>query len=175
MKYYLFLLLCGLTAASAAAQSDPWAPLRAFEGKWEGATSGKPGKGVTTREYKFELNHHFLSQRDTSVYEGTQPGAAPVSHEDFGMFSYDSEQKKIFWRQFHSEGFVNEYVLESVSPDGKSLVFVTTHIENLPGVRAKKIYRVVAPDEIDETFLLAPPGKDFAPYTEAQLKRKSER
>jgi hypothetical protein len=66
---------------------------------------------------------------------------------------------------------VNEYTLNSVSADGASLVFVTTHIENLPGFRAKKLYRIVSSDEIDETFWLAPPGKDFDVYTVAHLRR----
>ena len=58
-----------------------------------------------------------------------------------------------------------------MSADGKSLEFVTTRIENLPGFRAKKLYRILSADEIEETFLLAMPGADFAVYTLAQLKR----
>jgi len=161
-----------LIAFSAGAQTDPWQCLRTFEGKWEGPTSGKPGKGSTTREYRFELNGRFLSQRDKSVYQPDDPAAKPLVHEDFGVFSYDANLKKIVWRQFHSEGLVNEYTLESESQDGKSLVFVTTKIENLPpGFRAKKVYRILSAEEIDETFLLAPPGQDFGVYTQAHLKR----
>jgi hypothetical protein len=45
-------------------------------------------------------------------------------------------------------------------------------IENLaPGWRAKKSYRVLSSDEIEETFSLAPPGKDFDVYTVAHLRR----
>jgi hypothetical protein len=76
------------------------------------------------------------------------------------------------WRQFHSEGLVSEYTLESVSADGKSLEFVNTKIENLPpGFRAKKVYRILSADEIEETFSVAPTGKDFEVYTVARLKR----
>ena len=168
MKLSLALLIL----ISAAAQPDPWAALRVFEGKWEGPTSGKPGKGSTLREFRFELNAHFLSQRDKSVYQPEDPAAKPLVHEDFGFFSYDTNLKKLVWRQFHSEGLVNEYILESVSPDGRSIEFDTTKIENLPpGFRAKKVYQVVSPDEITETFSLAPPGQDFALYTLARLKR----
>ncbi len=158
-------------AMSALAQSDPWAPLRAFEGKWEGDTSGKPGKGTTTRDYRFELNGKFLFQRDKSVYQPTDPAGKPLVHEDFGVFSYDTSSKKILWRQFHSEGFVNEYALDSVSADDKTLEFVTTRIENLPGFRAKKQYRIVSASEIEETFWLAPPGKELEVYAVAHLKR----
>jgi hypothetical protein len=160
-----------MIAIGAVAQSDPWEPLRVFEGRWEGPSSGKPGKGSTSREYRFELNGKFLFQRDKSVYQPEDPAAKPLVHEDFGIFSYDTNLKKVVWRQFHSEGMVNEYALDSVSADGKSLEFVTTRIENLPGFRAKKQYRIVSGSEIDETFFLAPPGKDFELYTVAHLRR----
>ena len=171
MKHLRVLPIAFLIAVSAVAQSDPWAPLRVFEGRWEGDTSGKPGQGTTEREYRFEMNGKFIFQRDKSVYRSQDPTAKPLTHEDFGIFSYDTDLKKIVWRQFHIEGMVNEYSLDSVSGDGKSLEFVTTRIENLPGFRAKKQYRIISTSEIEETFLLAPPGKDFETYTIAHLKR----
>lgn len=172
MKRSLVLQIAIMMAISTMAQSDPWAPLRVFVGKWEGQISGQPGKQFSSREYRFELNGKFLSQRDKSVYEPDVPTAKPRTREDFGFFSYDTFQKKIVWRQFHTEGFVNEYTLDSVSPDGKSLEFVTVRIENLPpGWRAKKSYRILTADEMEETFSLAPPGKDFEVYTVAHLQR----
>ncbi len=154
----------------ASAPSDPLAPLRVLVGRWSGATRGKPGTGTTEREYSFRLGGHFLWQRDSSVYEG-EGGRPPLVHEDVGMLSYDATAKRIVWRQFHSEGYVNEYVLQPPSPDGKTLEFVTTRIENLPGFRARKVYRVVSPDLIEEVFWLAPPGRPFEEYTVAELKR----
>ena len=173
MKRPLFLTITITAIAfNAIAQTDPWATVRVFEGKWEGSITGTPGKQFSSREYHFELDGKFLSQRDRSVYEPKSPGAKPETREDFGFFSYDSSLKKIVWRQFHSEGFVNEYTLDSVSADGKSFEFVTTKIENQPqGFRAKKVYRLVSANEIEETFWLAPPGKGFEEYTLAHLKR----
>jgi hypothetical protein len=172
MKCVRILPLVVLIAISAAAQSDPWSPVRVFEGKWEGSITGKPGKQFSSREYQFVLHDTFLSQRDHSVYEAKTLDEMPKIREDFGYFSYDTFLKKMVWRQFHSEGFVNEYRLESVSTDGKFLEFITVRIENLaPGWRAKKSYRVLSADEIEETFSLAPPGKDFDVYTVAHLRR----
>jgi len=172
MNYARILSLVVLLASSAVAQSDPWAPLRVFEGKWEGTITGQPGKQASSREYQFVLNGTFLWQHDHSVYEAKSPDDAPKVREDFGYFSFDKFAKTMVWRQFHSEGFVNEYRLESVSADGKSFEFVTVRIENLPpGWRAKKSYRVVSADEIVETFSLAPPNKDFEGFTAAHLRR----
>jgi hypothetical protein len=146
--------------------------VRVFEGKWEGTITGRLGKQFSSREYQFVLDGTFLSQRDHSVYEAKSPDATPKVREDFGYFSYDTFLKKIVWRQFHGEGFVNEYRLESLSADCKFLEFITVRIENLaPEWRAKKSYRVLSADEIEETFSLAPPGKDFDVYTMAHLRR----
>ena len=164
--------IAALIVLSAAAQSDPWAPVRVFEGKWEGVSTGKPGTQFSQREYQFEYRGKFLSQRDQSVYQPKSPTDKWTTRGDFGFFSYDASQKKILWRQFHSEGFVNEYTLDSISADGKSFEFVMVRIENLaPGWRAKKSYRVISADEIEETFSLAPPGKEFDVFTVAHLKR----
>ena len=169
MKPALALLAAALIAAG---QSDPWAPVRVLEGKWRGEASGQPGKGVSNREYRFELGGRFLFARTRSEYEPKSPGAKPEVHEDFGFFSYDRNLKKLILRQFHVEGFVNEYTLESVSPDGKNFEFVTVRIENIPaGWRAKEAYRVISRDEVEETFSLAEPGKDFQAYSRTLLKR----
>jgi hypothetical protein len=80
-----------------------------------------------------------------------------VVHEDFDVFGYDTALKKRVWIQIHSEGLVNEYTLEWVSTEGKSLEFIGTKIENLPsGFRARKVHGIHCAEEIIETYLLAP-------------------
>jgi hypothetical protein len=173
MKRELWMPMIAMTLAmSATGQGDPWAVLRVLEGKWEGPSSGQPGKGVSTREYRFELNGRFLSARNRSAWEPKSPGATPEVHEDFGFFSYDKGSKKLMFRQFHVEGFVNEYALDSASAHGISMEFVTVRIENIPaGSRAKEAYRVVSADELEETFWLAPPGMEFEIYSRTRLRR----
>jgi hypothetical protein len=123
-----------------------------------GQGDGGTGERVSTRQYRFDLNGRFLSARNKSVYEPKTPDAKPEMHEDFGMYSYDRALRKIVLRQFHVEGFVNEYTLDSISPDGKSLEFTTVRIENIAsGWRAKEAYQIMSPDEVVETFSLAPP------------------
>jgi hypothetical protein len=161
-----------LAVTNAGAQSDPWVGLRFLEGKWEGKANGEPGKGISSREYRFDLNGRFLSARNRSVYQPKSAGDKTEVHEDFGMYSYDRTLKKVVLRQFHGEGFVNEYTLDSVSADGKSLELMTVRIENIAaGWRAKESFRILSPDEFVETFSLAAPGKDFEVYSETHLKR----
>lgn len=171
-KVVRIMAIAVLAAADAGAQPDPWAALRFLEGKWEGKATGEPGKGVSSREYRFELNGRLLSAHNKRVWEPKAPGDKPEVHEDFSMYSYDRALKKVVLRQFHVEGFVNEYTLDSVGADGKSVEFTTVRIENIAaGWRAKESFRILSPDEFVETFSLAAPGKDFEAYSETHLKR----
>ena len=76
-------------------------------------------------------------------------------------------------RQFHVEGFVNQYVMTRSSADRKTFVFTTESIENIPaGWRARETYRILSADEFVEEFELAGPGKDFELYSESRHRRK---
>jgi hypothetical protein len=73
-------------------------------------------------------------------------------------------------RQFHGEGFVNQYTAEV--PAGDSVAFTTEAIENLPPKwRARETLRLIGDAELIEVFELAAPGKDFSIYSETRLTR----
>jgi len=150
-----------------------WEQFEFLAGTWEGSGSGQPGSGHYERSYAFVLNHKFLHVRNKSTYppqEQDQPGEV---HEDWGFISYDKGRNTFVYRQFHIEGFVNQYVMESQDHDSQSFSFVSESIENIAaGWRARESYKVISQDEFSETFELAPPGKDFEVYTHCHLKRK---
>ncbi len=167
-------LLPVLAAAQESRSSDVWAPLRLFVGVWQGTGKGQPGDSKLERTYEFVLLGKFLHARHKSVYPPQEANPKGEVHEDWGFFSYDRSRKTLVFRQFHVEGFVNQYVLESSSPDGKVLVFRTEGIENIaPGWRARETYRIVSEDEFVETFELAAPGKDFEVYSVNRLRRRN--
>ena len=88
------------------------------------------------------------------------------------MISFDRARKQFVYRQFHVEGFVNQYSAEAAE-GAKREVFVSEAIENIPpGWRARETYNILSNDEFTETFELAEPGKEFEVYTETRLKRK---
>jgi len=93
-------------------------------------------------------------------------------HEDWGLVSYDKAREIYIFRQFHVEGFANQYILEKLAEDGQSISFVTEMIENIPpGWKARETYRIISPDEFIEVFELASPYKDFELYTENRFQR----
>jgi hypothetical protein len=74
-------------------------------------------------------------------------------------------------RQFHVEGFVNQYAADLNAQTGK-IEFTSEAIENIAsGWRARETYVVLGPDDFDEVFELAEPGKPFEVYSRARLKR----
>jgi hypothetical protein len=174
IRNILLLTLAAILPAAGqqpAAKSDPFAPLRFFVGTWHGEQSGQPGHGTSERTYSFVLDDRFLQVKNTSTYPPQEMNKAGETHNDMGIISYDKGRKKFVFRQFHVEGFVNTYVQEE-SSDPKKMVFVSEAIENIsPGWRARETYFFLNENEFIERFELAEPGKDFALYAEAHLKR----
>ncbi len=178
-KFLIVLLtiaLVALTSSSCLAQMTKqdsiWLPLRVFIGSWEGKGGGEPGIGDYARSYQFVLNKKYIEVKNKSMYPPNKDNPNGQVHEDWGYFSYDRARRTFILRQFHIEGFVNQYKLDSISADGKKLVFVSEAIENIPpGWRAKETYEVLSEDQIRETFELAEPNKPFAVYSKVTLNR----
>jgi hypothetical protein len=172
----LFVLALSLTVSMSASgqskQDTVWNTLKPFIGKWSGESEGQPGKGSYERTYEFVLNNKFIEVRNKSTYPPSEKNPKGEAHEDHGFISYDKKRKTFVLRQFHIEGFVNQYRIESISPDKKTIVFISEGIENIPaGFQAKETYQILSADEFTETFELAEPGKPFEVYSKAILKR----
>jgi hypothetical protein len=166
------LVVSNLSFAQTTKQDSIWQPLKFFIGNWTGKGGGEPGIGRYERSYKFMFNKKFIEVRNKSTYPSSAKNPKGEVHEDIGYISYDKNRRSFVLRQFHSEGFVNQYRQESLSADGKRIVFISESIENIQnGWRAKETYQVLGENEFSETFELAPPGKIFEPYTSVILKR----
>jgi hypothetical protein len=151
---------------------DPWAPVRFMEGAWKGTTEGKPGTGTVERKYEFVLKDRFLHERNTSTYPPQERNKKGEVHDHWSFLSYDRGRKLLVLRQFHVEGFVNQYVLQPDESGPGKLVFVSEAFENLSNKwRARETYHVLGPDEFTETFELAMEGKPFEVYSKNHFRR----
>lgn len=167
----LLALMVATFAPGLWGQADVWAPMRALDGEWAGESKGEPGVGKVTRSYRFVLNGRFLEVRNKSVWAPGEKNQKGEVHEDWGVISFDRNRKAFVLRQFHVEGFVNQYVWNPRESSG-AMVFTSEAIENIPpGWRARESYRWTGKDELTETFALAEPGKEFAVYSESRLRR----
>lgn len=168
----VFVLLPVLTIAQSAKQDSLWKPFANFIGQWTGKGGGESGEGNFERSYKFIFNKRYIEVKNKSVYPPSQNYPKGEIHEDLGYISYDKLRNTFVLRQFHVEGFVNQYKLESISDDGKKIVFASEAIENIKeGWRAKESYQIFSESEFSETFELAPPQKEFGVYSKVTLKR----
>ena len=91
-------------------------PFKFFTGAWTGDSEGQPGKGKYDRTYEFVMNNKFIEVKNKSTYPPSQNDPKGDVHEDHGFIRYDKVRKTFVLRQFHIEGFVNQYKIESISP-----------------------------------------------------------
>jgi hypothetical protein len=165
-------LLLALSSAIAAAQTDPWAPIRRLVGEWSGTSSGEPGDGSVVRRYAFVLNERYLHETNTSEYPPQERNKKGERHEHWGLFSHDRQHKTLVLRHFHVEGFINTYRQVLAGSPADTVVFESVAFENLGAEwKARETYQFVNDDEFIETFELAPPGKPYQPYSRALLQR----
>jgi hypothetical protein len=168
--FVLFILVPILVAAQTEQKKDVWKPLRFLEGTWDGED---PGVSKVTQVYQFVLNGNFLHMKTRSVFEPTEKNPKGEVHEDFGIFSYDQGRKTFVMRGFYVEGFVNTYVMDDMSDNGKTFTFLTEHVENAPeGTKAKLEFKVLGADEIEQSFHVAFPGREFSCLFIHNLKRQ---
>ena len=171
--FLIIAILPALLFAQAGTQKDVWAPLRYFVGEWEGTATSHASKGRATCEGRFMFNGAFLRLESRNVFAPGEQMPQGLTREDLGIFSYDRERKTLVLRQFHGEGFVNQYVLDSLSMDGTTIVFVSERLENFPpGWRAKVQFEIFDRNEFVELYKLAPPGGELEVYSETHVTRK---
>jgi hypothetical protein len=169
----ILFLIPTLLSGQSSKQDSIWSPFKYFVGKWEGTGKSGSGEGRYERTYQLIFNERFIEIKNKSTYPPTEKNLKGEVHEDLGYISYDKVRKTFVLRQFHIEGFVNQYKLDSISPDKKTIVFRSENIENIaPGWSAKENYQLLNENEFIETFELAEPKGVFEVYSKVRLIRQ---
>ncbi len=151
---------------------DIWQPFQFFVGQWEGRGEGEPGVSHGRQEWELVLGGKYLQVKNEARFDPQEKNPKGEVHEDWGFISYDRMRKLYVFRQFHVEGFVNQYVCNGPSAEGKVFVFESEAIENIPpGFKARLTYRILDEASFEQTFDLAPPGKEMACYSKGTMKR----
>jgi hypothetical protein len=157
--------------AQPAAPANPFEPMAFLVGKWEGTVEGQAGKGTVRREAERVLGGRFLRVLNRSEYPAQERNPKGEIHEDEGFYSFDRARKRLVLRQFHVEGFVNQYVHDGEASPSR-IVFTSEALENVPaGWQARETYVLQGPDAFEEIFELAQAGKPFEVYSRTQLRR----
>ncbi len=103
-----------------------------------------------------EVNHE-------SIFKPTEKNPNGDHHIDHGFISYDSSRKKVVYRQFNNEGFVNQYILNDSLSTPDTFIFETETIENfMPGGKARLTIKKISEKEIETIFDVSFPNKEYA-------------
>ena len=169
----LILLIPFYSFGQVSKQDSIWIPFSFIIGDWKGTGEGGPGKGDYERSYHFIFNKKFIEVKNKSTYSSSDKNPKGEVHQDIGYISYDKTRKTFVLRQFHIEGFINQYTLDSISTDKKTIVFTSESIENISeGWRARETYKLINENEFTETFELAAPQGNFEVYTKTLFHKK---
>lgn len=153
----------------AEPSQDPFAPLRPFVGRWQGVGEGLGGRAAVEHRFELVLDDRFLEMRTRSQFGPGADGSPGEVHEDLGMFSYDTDQERLVWRQFLSEGYVNTYLLES-SANGRQ-IWATESTEGAGGMGARVTLELHGDAEYTLLLELQPPGADFFECRSLRMRR----
>lgn len=143
-------------------------------GEWSGEGTGFGNEGSTiTASFQAVMNGNYIEVKHRSDFIPTEKKPAGEVHEDWGMISYDKNRDIWVYRQFNIEGFVNQYVLIDSLSNEKQWVFETEVIENfVPGGKARWTIYIRSENEMETSFDLSFPGKEYACFGTNRLIRK---
>jgi hypothetical protein len=165
MRKTIFALLLLLNAPVLGQEKNneiAWGAFDYFRGQWLGHETGKAGVGKGERTYEYILGGRYLLSRNKSTFEPQEQNPKGEVHEDWAIFSRDKNRNTFVIREFNSEGFVNEFTLDTSSSGENTFVFVSEKSENAPpGLRARLTFKLENENHFTEIFELALPGKDF--------------
>lgn len=148
------------------------APLSRFVGRWRGTGKGEPGNSAVERSYTPVLSGRFIEVRNTSTYAPQAANPKGEVHDDVGYLSFDNARKLFVLRQFHVEGFVNQYAATTPDFTGDRLVFASEAFENIPAsMKARESYTFTSADTFEEVFEIAEDGVAFQVYSRNMLTR----
>jgi hypothetical protein len=163
--------LLTVSSATSVTPADPWEPIRFLQGTWQRTSEGEPGRGTVERSYAFVLKDRFIHERNISTYPPQPANKSGEVHEHWGFFSHDRDRDVLVLRQFHQEGFVNQFAMTKSASTAKKLVFDSENFENLGTWRGRETYDIISNDEFIETFELGRPGKPLQLYSRNHFKR----
>ncbi len=160
---FILSLLPLLICAQEKEEPNLWEPFDFFIGSWIGDETGKAGIGKGERTYKYIMDNKYIYFKNISRFEPQEKNPNGETHEDWTFFSYDQNRELFVIREFHIEGYVNRYILDSLSTDHRTFIFISESSENSPpGLRARLTYKIKNRNEFTEIFEMAMPGKDFS-------------
>lgn len=171
---YLLILLLIITTLNIQAQHQ-FQPFEKLIGHWKGTGIGFSNNTSTIKSsFQYTLNEQYIEVKNESVFKPTDKNPKGEIHTDWGLISFDKQRKVFVFRQFHVEGFVNQYILNETESTPNKLVFETEVIENfVPGGKARWTIIIKEGNLTKTIFDLQMPGKEMVNYGKNAYQQKN--
>lgn len=173
-KSIIFIAFSIMISGMSFSQKNHFDRLNFIIGDWFGT-----GSGFGNEKSKIESSFHFIMERkyieviNESKFEPTEKNPKGEYHIDKGFISFDKNRSAIVFRQFNNEGYINQYVLNDSLSNETTLVFESEIIENFtPGGKAKWTIKKISESQIETTFDVLFPGKEYSCFGINQLAKK---
>ncbi len=170
------LVVLSMMAFGTSAQSieNPFTPLTFILGEWTGNGIGlNHEKTILQSGFRLSLNNSFIEVSNEWLLEPTETYPKGEIRVDKGFISFDKSRKVFVFRQFHGEGFVNQYILNNNLSDDSLLVFDSELIENfVPGGKARWTLKKISETELETAFYLSASDEEFVCYGTNFLTKK---
>ncbi len=159
-------------AAPAPKEIDPWAPFKILVGSWQGPGEGNSGAFREKADFQFILGTAFLQVRNEVRFAPEEKNPKGDVQEDVGFISYERALKIYRYRRFRANGEVIQYLCRKILDEGKTFIFVSEQVENLPTeTKVRLTFCIQAPQELRLAIDRALPEKDFEATSSAVLKK----
>lgn len=174
MKKVLLIIYLSVTCTFVHAQSKQFDKFNFLLGNWSGEGTGfGNSKSKIESGFQLVLGDKYIEVTNESKFAPTDKNPEGEYHIDKGLISYDRSRKLIVFRQFHIEGFVNQYILVDSLSTASKLVFESEIIENfMPGGKARWTIIKHSENEIETVFDLSMNLNGYTCYGINKLIRK---
>lgn len=154
------------------AQESPFEKIKFIIGDWIGTGSGFGNdKSKIVSAFHHAMDGNYIEIRNESRFAPTEKNPLGEHHIDKGFISFDKSRNSIVFRQFNSEGYYNQYVLNDSVSNENVLIFETEFIENfVPNGKAKWTIKKINENEIETIFDVSF-GKDYTCFGTNKLIR----
>ncbi len=145
--------------------------LSPLTGTWRGQGSGFGNEtSEITSSFTWVMEGKYLEIINESFFDPTPANPDGEHHTDRGFISFDASRGKVVYRQFNSEGYVNQYVLQERLSGDSLLIFETENIENFaPGGKARYTIRLISDTLMETVFDVSLPGSEYACFGNNRL------
>ena len=174
MKQFAFLIFgLILFIGQSNGQSNSFDNISFIIGEWSGKGSGFGNdKSQINSSFQLSLDGKYIEVKNESIFEPTNDKPEGEHHIDKGFISFDKSRGKLIYRQFNSEGYYNQYVLNDSISNKNILVFETEFIENfVPNGKAKWTIKKINENEIETVFDVSF-GNEYSCFGTNKLIRK---